>query len=131
WVYDFAQDLPPGTRCTATAKPGFKSAAGAALTGTTRYQFNTGGPFVQSVRPGPYQPIDEEQFFLLQLNGPATVESVKANVWCVAEDVGERIPVRMIEGADRAALLQSQGLENAARQAPLRYAALACNRRLT
>ena len=131
WVYDFAQDLPPGTRCTATAKPGFKSAAGAALTGTTRYAFNTGGPFVQSVRPGTYQPIDEEQFFLLQLNGPATVESVKANVWCVAEDVGERIPVRMIEGADRAALLQSQGLENAAKQAPLRYAALACNRRLT
>ncbi|CAM3915380.1 alpha-2-macroglobulin family protein [Paracidovorax anthurii] len=131
WVYDFAADLPPGTRCTATAKAGFKSASGGALTGTTRYLFNTGGPFVQSVRPGTYQRIDEEQFFLLQFNGPATLESVKAHVWCVAEGVGERIPVRLIEGGERAAMLQSLGLEPSVKQDPLRYATLACNRRLT
>ncbi|SFE04857.1 alpha-2-macroglobulin family protein [Paracidovorax konjaci] len=131
WVFDFSADLPPGTRCTATAVPGFKSAAGAALTGTARYLFNTGGPFVQSVRPGTYQRIDEEQFFLLQFNGPATLESVKANVWCVAEGMGERIPVRLIDGAERTSILQSLGLEASARQEPLRYATLTCNRRLT
>ncbi|WP_311223556.1 MULTISPECIES: MG2 domain-containing protein [unclassified Acidovorax] len=131
WVYDFAADLPPGVRCSVTAKTGFKSASGALLTGASSYQFNSGGPFVQSVRPGTYQAIDEEQFFVLQLNGAATAASVLANVWCAADGVGERIPVRAIEGKDRQALLQSQGLEGAATKDPLRYVTLACNRRLT
>ncbi|GAA6121892.1 MG2 domain-containing protein [Acidovorax sp. FG27] len=131
WVYDFAADLPPGVRCSVTAKSGFKSASGAALTGTTSYQFNSGGPFVQNVRPGTYQRIDEEQFFTLQLNGAATAASVLAHVWCVADGVGERIPVRAVEGKDREALLKSQGLEGPAAKEPLRYATLSCNRRLT
>ena len=131
WVYDFQADLPPGVRCTATVKPGFKSAAGAALTGATSYQFNTGGPFVQSVRPGTYQEIDEEQFFVMQLNGAATTASVQENVWCVADGVGERIPVRLIEGQQRLDLLKSLGLTQSAERQPLRYAALTCNRRLT
>ncbi len=131
WVYDFAGDLPPGVRCTVSPMSGFKSAAGAPLTGARSYQFNSGGPFVQSVQPGTYQPIDEEQFFLLRLSGPATQASLLAHVWCVADGVGERIPVRAIEGRDRQALLQSQGLEKAAAKEPLRYATLACNRRLS
>ncbi len=131
WVYDFQSDMPPGVRCTATVKSGFKSASGAALTGATSYAFNSGGPFVQSVRPGTYQEIDEEQFFVLQFNGAATTASVQENVWCAADGVGERIPVRLIEGTQRQELLQSQGLKPAAEKQPQRYATLACNRRLT
>ena len=91
WVFDFEADLPPGMRCTATVKPEFKSASGALLTGAKSYQFNSGGPFVQGVRPNTYQQLDEEQFFVLQLNGPATTESVQANVWCALEGVGGRL----------------------------------------
>jgi hypothetical protein len=131
WVFDFRADLPPGVRCTAAVKPGFKSASGADLTGAKSYQFNSGGPFVRNMRPGTYQDIDEEQFFVLQLNGPATTASVQAHVWCTSEGVGERIPVRMIEGAQRAETLKALGLEQRAEQAPLQYATLACNRRLT
>lgn len=131
WVYDFKGDLPPGVRCTAQVKSGFKSAAGAELSGTKSYAFNTGGPYVQNIRPGTYQPIDEEQFFMLQLNGPATLASVQANVWCVADGVGERVPVRLIEGAQREGLLASQGLDKTAAKEPLKYVTLACNRRLT
>ncbi|MBX9831813.1 MAG: alpha-2-macroglobulin, partial [Burkholderiaceae bacterium] len=131
WVFDFESDLPPGVRCTATVKTGFKSAAGADLTGAKSYQFNSGGPFVQSIQPGTYQQIDEEQFFVLQLNGPATLASVQANVWCTAEGVGERVPVRLIEGAQRAEILKTLGLDKRAAQDPLQYATLACNRRLT
>ena len=72
WVFDFERDLPPGVRCTASVKPGFKSAAGAELTGGKSYQFNSGGPFVQNLRPSTYEQIDEEQFFVLFLNGAAT-----------------------------------------------------------
>lgn len=131
WVYDFAQDLPPGVRCTVSARSGFKSASGAQLASASSYQFNTGGPFVQNIRPGTWQAIDEEQFFVLQLNGAATTASVREHVWCAADGVGERIPVRLIEGAQRAELLQSLHLDKAAAAAPLRYATLACTRRLT
>ncbi len=131
WVFDFENDLPPGISCTLQPKSAFKSPSGAELKGASSYQFNTGGPFVQAVRPDTYQRIDEEQFFILQFNGPATLGSVQANVWCAAEGLGERVPVRLLDGADRAALLQSYGLDKTAAKEPLRYATLACNRRLT
>ena len=130
WVYDFARDLPPGVRCTVQALPGFKSASGAVLAGAVSYQFNTGGPFVQNVLPRTWEPIDEEQFFVLQLNGPATLASVQEHVWCAAEGLGERIPVRLVAEGDRAALLKGQGLDKQAAKAPLAFATLACNRRL-
>ncbi|MGV8805466.1 MAG: alpha-2-macroglobulin family protein [Polaromonas sp.] len=131
WVFDFASELPPGVRCTVTPILSFKSPSGARLTGTTSYTFNSGGPFVQRLRPGTYQAIDEEQYFILQLNGPATLQSLSEHVWCEADDLGERIPVRLIEGQEREALLKSQRLDKDAAKAPLSIATLACNRRLT
>ena len=131
WVYDFAQDLPPGVRCSVSTKADFKAASGAALTGTASYQFNTGGPFVQRVWPGTYQRIDEEQFFVLGFNGAATSDSVAQHVWCEPEDLGERVPVRRIEGKQRADLLAAVHLDRAAQKEPLRYATLTCARRLS
>ncbi|GAA4428079.1 alpha-2-macroglobulin family protein [Acidovorax lacteus] len=131
WVFDFANDLPPGVRCTVAARAGFQSPAGEALRGTTSFRFQTGGPFVRQILPGSWTPIEEEQFFLLQLNGPATAESVQANVWCTLQGVGERIPVRLIDGPQRKELLRAQGLEALAAKEPLALHALACNRRLT
>jgi len=131
WAYEFENDLPPGVSCTLQAKAGFKSPKGAELTGTTSFKFNTGGPFVQSIQPYPGARIDEEQFFTLRLNGAATLASVQANVWCAVEGLGERVPVRLIDGKDRAALLKSQGLEAQAAKEPLRIVTLACNRTLS
>ena len=131
WVFDFTNDLPPGVRCTAAVKTGFKSASGAELTGAKSYQFNSGGPFVQTIRPNPYQDIDEEQAFVLQLSGPATTASLQSSVWCALDGVGERVPVRLIEGAQRTDILKTLGLEKSAAKAPLQYATLACNRRFT
>jgi len=131
WVFDFGRDLPPGVRCTAVIKPGIKSSSGDSLTGAKSYQFSSGGPFIQSVRPDSFEPIDEEQYFVLQLNGPAQLASVQHNAWCVAEGVGERIPVRLIDGPERAELLRAQGLARLAGREPLSIVTLACNRRLT
>lgn len=130
WVFDFSNDLPPGVRCTVQARSGFASPKGAALA-LRSWTFNTGGPFVQAVRPSVYQRIDEEQYFALQLNGPATLASVQANMACTVEGLGERVPVRLIDGAERAAVLKAQGWDKAAAAEPLRYLTLACNRRLT
>jgi hypothetical protein len=86
---------------------------------------------VQSTRPYAGNAIDEEQFFTLQLNGPALLSSVQAHMWCAVEGLGERVAVRLLDGPERAALLKAQGLEKAANQAPLSFVTLACNRRLT
>ncbi|MFZ3119732.1 MAG: MG2 domain-containing protein [Variovorax sp.] len=130
WVYDFENDLPPGVRCTVTRVAGFKSPAGAELTGPQRQEFSTGGPFVRNIQPS-YGKIDEQQSFVLELNGPATLASVRDNVWCVADGVGERIPVTQLEGDDRAALLKAFGRERQAQKEPLRFATLQCKRTLT
>ncbi len=131
WVFDFKADLPPGVRCTARVVLGFKSGAGAPLAGARSYQFNSGGPFVQNLQPGTYEDIDEEQFFVLQFNGPATTASVQEHTWCVVDGVGERVPVRLIAGKEREALLKAQGLDKRAAKEPLQFATLACQRRLS
>lgn len=131
WVWDFENDLPPGVRCTVTRIPGFKPASGGELTGPERYQFNSGGPFVRNFMPGSYGRIDEQQMFVLELNGAATVESVRQNVWCAADGIGERIPVRLLEGEQRTGLLKAFGREKEAAKEPLRFIALQCNRTLT
>ncbi len=131
WVYDFENDLPPGVRCTVTRVPTFKPSAGGELTGPERYQFNTGGPFVRSYMPGSYSRIDEQQMFMLELNGAATLDSVRQNLWCAADGVGERIPVKLLEGDQRAGLLKAFGRDKAAEKDPLRFITMQCNRTLT
>jgi uncharacterized protein YfaS (alpha-2-macroglobulin family) len=130
WAFEFENDLPPGVSCSLQSRSGFKSPKGSELA-STGYRFNTGGPFVQQVRPGTYSPIDEEQYFVLQLNGPATLASVQANVWCALEGLGEKVPVKLVDGSERAALLKSLNLEKAAAAEPLRFVTMSCNRRLT
>lgn len=131
WAFEFENDLPPGVSCSLSVVGTFKSPKSQPVAGPASYKFNTGGPFVQNLRPGTYERIDEEQYFLLQLNGPATLQSIRENVWCAAEGLGERVPVKLIDGKEREELLKSQGLDKAAAKDPLRYVTLACNRRLT
>lgn len=131
WAFEFENDLPPGVSCSLSVVGTFKSPKSQPVAGPASYKFNTGGPFVQNLRPGTYERIDEEQYFLLQLNGPATLQSIRDNVWCAAEGLGERVPVKLIDGKEREELLKSQGLDKAAAKEPLRYVTLACNRRLT
>ena len=131
WAFEFENDLPPGVSCAVQLISSIKSTSGAQYTGASSYKFNSGGPFVQSVRPSTGERIDEEQYFLLRLNGAAALNSIQDNVWCAAEGLGERVAIKLIAGSERAALLKSQGLEKAAEIEPLKFVTLACNRRLT
>ena len=78
-------------RCQLTVKSGFKNGSGQGITSASSYTFNSGGPFVQNVRPGSYERIDEGQYFVVQLNGPATLKSVQDNISCAVEGLGERV----------------------------------------
>ncbi|MGC7556544.1 hypothetical protein, partial [Pandoraea pneumonica] len=51
WVFDFKSDLPPGAKCSVEMRSGLSAVSGSALSGTTKYALNTGGPAVSSIRP--------------------------------------------------------------------------------
>ncbi|SAK70004.1 Alpha-2-macroglobulin-like protein [Caballeronia catudaia] len=105
WAFDFEHDLPPGVRCALDLADGLKSVAGNALSGPRHFAFQTGGPFVTRIMPR-YGDIEENQAFVLRLNGPATQASVLQHVWCESSALGNRIPVRTVDDPTRAALLK-------------------------
>ena len=100
WVYDLRQPLAAGQRCSLRPAAGF-TALGGAIQGPTEFAFSTGAPVVISVNPYPGQRIEEDQHFLLRLNGAIEPGSLRAAVWCEVEGLGERIPVRLIDGPAR------------------------------
>ncbi|MES2071393.1 MAG: MG2 domain-containing protein [Pseudomonadota bacterium] len=106
WIFDFVRDLPPGTKCSFTLKPGFKTLAGNAVGGKTAFQFNTGGPAVVNIQPYQGENIDEEQAFILTQNGVATEASLREHLYCEIEGVHERVPVKFVAADLRAELLK-------------------------
>jgi len=130
WAFNFATDLPPGVACTLTANPAFKPRNGQAFA-PGNYAFNTGGPFVRNVHPYEGSRIDENQYFVLRFNGEVDGASLQRNAWCEVQGLGERIPVKRIEGAEREATLKHRlGAEESAKSGKL-YQVLSCSRRLT
>ncbi len=125
WVFDLQQPLAAGQRCTLTAAAAFSPLDGP-LTGATVFTFATGAPIVISALPWPGSPIEEQQHFLLRLNGVPDPASVRSAAWCEVEGLGERIPVRRIEGAERDDALRA--LKRDAAPGPLEL--LACQRPL-
>lgn len=125
WAYDFNSDLPPDVQCSVALGDTLKSAAGNKVMGARRYAFSTGGPFPVDVRPGGGE-IEETQAFVLTLNGPAADASVREHVWCESAGLGNRIPVRSVDAAARAALLKHFRLEKQS----ARVLTLACQQTL-
>jgi uncharacterized protein YfaS (alpha-2-macroglobulin family) len=131
WVFDFERPLPPGTRCTTEATPGFRSPTGEGLTGKTGYAFGTGGPVVLRTWPYNGTTVSEDQAFIVRFAGQVTRESLLAKSWCELDGVGERLPVQWVAGEERRALLKSRGLAAEAEGEAVGLAVLTCGRRLT
>jgi uncharacterized protein YfaS (alpha-2-macroglobulin family) len=112
WVYDFAKDLAPGTRCDVKPRAGVQSVAGAAIAAGAAFSFSTGGPAIVRAYPSPgeYSKIEESQAFALLLNGAATADSIQRFAYCEVGGVGERLPVKILTGQVRDAILKAVGL---------------------
>jgi uncharacterized protein YfaS (alpha-2-macroglobulin family) len=108
WLYDLRAPLPPGQRCTLQQAPGWQPLQGR-FEGPAESRFETVPLAVRSVRPYPGGLIEEEQHFLLQFNGPADARQAQA-AFCEVEGLGERMPVRVIDGPPREQLLAAQRL---------------------
>jgi hypothetical protein len=121
WVFNFEEPLPPGVRCSAQVRADWKprvAGTDAALTGTSSFSFSTGGPAVESIEPYDGSTIEEDQHFLINVNGAATDSSVATHAWCEVEGLGDRLPVRIVTGAPRERIVASAGpraLKDAAR----------------
>ena len=106
WALDLAQPLPAGEACTLTMRSGFQPLAGA-LEGPREFRFTTGAPVVVSVQPYPGSRIAEDQHFLLHLNGTVDPASLQTAVWCEMEGLLDRLPVTVVDGAARQAVLRA------------------------
>jgi uncharacterized protein YfaS (alpha-2-macroglobulin family) len=129
WVYDLEVDAPPGVKCSFTPKATLRTLGGGTITGKASFAFSTGGPAV--LRSDPYaggMPIDEEQIFILKLNGAADVATVTQNAWCVVEGLGDRVPVKVVAGEPRSALFKALKREKDAADGKLLL--LQCGQRL-
>ena len=110
WVFDFARQLPGGVRCELKPRDNLRDAADAPVFAAAS-GFDTGGPVVVWQEPFEgHQGIDENQIFLLGLSAEANAESIAAQASCEVAGVGERLPVRLLSGEERARLLAARRL---------------------
>ncbi len=107
WVYDFPNDLPGGVHCTFSLREAVRTRSGDPVD-PAQFSFSTGGPAIVESLPGERSQIEEEQAFVLVLDAPVDPASVIEHAWCDADGIEERIGVRLIEGEDRARILDSQ-----------------------
>ncbi|MES2206948.1 MAG: MG2 domain-containing protein [Pseudomonadota bacterium] len=108
WVYDFEHDLPAGVKCEFLPLPGLKSLNGLHIEALKSYHFNTGGSQVKETLPSENTLIDEQQFFILKLDGEVDPKSVYTYSSCAIDGIGERIPLLVIEGTQREQILREQ-----------------------
>jgi hypothetical protein len=125
WAYLLDRPLQPGERCDFRLKTGLKAANGEGVFGEPRYAFFAPGPWPRSLTPRPGEAIEEDQAFIVEASGAIKRESLERNVWCEADGVGNRIPVRILPEATRQEILAS--LHRAAEVTTL---AISCSERL-
>ena len=125
WSYGLDRPLQPGERCDFRLKDHLKAANGDPVSGEAGYTFFAPGPWPRSLTPRPGLSIEEDQAFIVDVSGQIKRESVERNVWCEADGVGNRIPVRILSDALRQEILASLH-----RDVPPGTLAITCSERL-
>ena len=105
WVYDLATSPPAGAPCRFALKPGLATLAGESVESAPDQEFSVAGPRILTSLPYPGTNIDEDQVFVLLLNGPARPDSVAAHARCEAHGIHEQIPVLRLSGSERQQML--------------------------
>jgi len=109
WVYDFDADLPAGLNCRFKPVKNLRALDGGKIAADESYGFNTGGPAIIASFPHEgRQDTDEDQAFLLKLDAPATTASIEANAHCVIDGITEQVPVQVLAGEARTAMLKAR-----------------------
>ncbi len=109
WTYDFERDLPAGIRCEFIFKKDFQTLAGNSVAGQSMFWFSSGGPAVTRSFPREgSEAINEDQIFVLELDGEATERSLLSSVRFSIGGISELVGMRIVTGQEKEAILQSQ-----------------------
>jgi hypothetical protein len=81
---------------------------GARLQATQRFVFDTGGPAIRTSLPYQGATIDEDQVFLFALDAAVIAASVERAAYCAIDGLAERVPVRVLAGEERSAILDQR-----------------------
>ncbi len=107
WTYDFDRDLPAGVRCSFRVRNDLVTLENKSVP-VTAFSFSTGGPAIESSSPTQGDDtVEEEQAFILMLNAEPAAASVAPNVYFEVKRLPQPVGVRIVEGADREAILST------------------------
>lgn len=106
WVYDFSRDLPAGVGCVFTLKADLRSLEEHAFQGRTRFEFTTGGPGVLKIIPSEGSTVEEQQAFILELDGTPDLASLQEHAYFAVEGIGEKVAAVLLEGEIRDEVLK-------------------------
>ena len=120
WAFDFDRDLPAGIFCTFKLRNGLKAHTGSAVGGERVFSFSTGGPAIVASRPGNGKTVDEDQIFILTLDGEVEETSLLANARFSVEGIVEILDIQIVKGAERSTVLKAAGRIDNARTITLR-----------
>ena len=105
WTMDFPQPLETGVTCTLMPAKDLKSLAGDPLENPTQvFTFTTGGPSIIESTPHRWG-VPEDAAFVLTLDSDYDPESLRRHAYFTATGIASRIPVTLVTGADRSAIL--------------------------
>jgi len=108
WAWQMKRPLQSGEHCEFVLRPDLVALNGEAVSGNNRFEFFAPGPWPTSILPRPKNTVDEDQAFIISVGGGLlpTTASVEKSIWCEADGVGNRIPVRLVSEAQRREILR-------------------------
>jgi uncharacterized protein YfaS (alpha-2-macroglobulin family) len=110
WTWNLERSLMPGERCEFVLREGLKTRTGESLGGRRRFSFYADGPWPRAITPSAGSKIDEEQRFIITTGSAIDVSSLANHLWCEAEGVGQRIPVRVSPASERSEILRAEDI---------------------
>jgi hypothetical protein len=105
WIFNLGITLPAGERCHFQLKPGLTTLADESVSNVIDTHFSVSGPRIIATLPQSGATLDEDQVFVLKLNGVAQADSLTAHARCEAEGIHEQIPVQLLSNDERKPLL--------------------------
>lgn len=98
WMYDFETELPAGTRCVFKLKANLKTFSGKSVYGKREWILNTGGASIFQTRPYENSSyVQEDQAFILVLDGEIRESSVLKNAYFKVDGLEEKIALDIVQ----------------------------------
>lgn len=122
WIYEFEGTLPAGESCSFEAVKGLRSLKKKSWEGEQKFSFSTGSPIIARSQPYDGGQIEEQQGFLLTLDGPVNLATVEKSAYFLVEGLPEKIPAKLISEKLRLEMAARGGrYEEEGGQAPVQY----------